>query len=769
MLFANDKSGKIYGVIRDQYNQPIAGASITLNPDKIYTQSDKNGQFIIKSLYKGTYELNVSLLGYENHTQKVEVTNSQPTEINIKLFTGQMELNEVSVSSKVNAPDNLLNIERGAMPVTVIDRRTIELLGSRRLDEVLKEQTGLAIVNNIKGGSRSVGLQMQGFGSEYIMVLIDGQPMSGRNDGNFDLSRISVSNIERIEIIKGASSCLFGSDALGGAINIVTKHGAIEPQAYAALKYGSLNIMDATLEGETPFASQRGSINISANYYHTDGFNTDPKYISGVTAPPYNNYNIQGRARYQTGKSAFASISGRYALRRSFMNKDFGLNNTTEDKQDEQDLNLSANFNKTFKNRIQSLSRYYYTHYQNDNQVEWKTGGIAGEDVFIQNFNRFEQQINYAFNNQLKLVGGFGGSIESMSNKTFSTDPSNVFSGFTYTQADWTINKKFGIVGGLRYDHHNSYGGRLNPSLGLQYQISPKVNLKLAAGSGFKAPDFKNRYLVFYNPLANYRVIGTEVLQETLDDLQNAGQISEIREYLVKQLDKNLKAEKSNSINLGLGYKPAEKLKIEAGIFYHKIYDQINAVQVATSINNGHIYTYQNLPEVVNKGGEFSFSINPFKNVEVNFGYQYLISKDLSVLEKIKNGEYPYNKIRDNETGETKTSKPSDYWGIENRSRHMFNFKTLYYWPEMGVTTNFRINYRGKYPFADTNNNQFIDKYDHFVDGYFLFNLSVEKKIQEKLSIQITADNLLDYYHRDIPGQPGRIILAGISYRFFKN
>jgi outer membrane receptor for ferrienterochelin and colicins len=91
------------------------------------------------------------------------------------------------------------------------------------------------------------------------MVLVDGQPMLGRNSGNFDLSRISVTNIERIEIIKGASSCLYGSDALGGAINIITRHGAITPQAQASLLYGSLNTVDATLEAETPFANQRGS------------------------------------------------------------------------------------------------------------------------------------------------------------------------------------------------------------------------------------------------------------------------------------------------------------------------------------------------------------------------------------------------------------------------------------------------------------------------------------------------------------------------------
>lgn len=107
------------------------------------------------------------------------------------------------------------------------------------MDEVLKEQTGIAVVNDIRGGARAVGVQMEGFGSE----------------------------------------------ALGGAINILTRHGAIQPQALASLRYGSLNITDVTLEGETPFHHQRGSANISANYYRTDGFNNDPNFMSGV--PPH--------------------------------------------------------------------------------------------------------------------------------------------------------------------------------------------------------------------------------------------------------------------------------------------------------------------------------------------------------------------------------------------------------------------------------------------------------------------------------------------------
>ena len=235
-------------------------ALIVLEPTGKTLSSTNNGYFTFTELSNGIYTLRVTNIGFKDYLKKIIVNGEPIPQLHIDLEPG-ITLDEVNMISNrtKNNPESLVNSKYSAMPVTVIDRKTIELMGSRRLDEVLKEQTGIAIVNNIGGGARSIGVQMQGFGSEYIMVLIDGQPMVGRNNGNFDLSRISVSNIERIEIIKGASSSLYGSEALGGTINIITRHGVTNPQMQAALSYGSLNIVDATLEGETPFLKGKGS------------------------------------------------------------------------------------------------------------------------------------------------------------------------------------------------------------------------------------------------------------------------------------------------------------------------------------------------------------------------------------------------------------------------------------------------------------------------------------------------------------------------------
>src|SRR3546814_3425835 len=103
-----------------------------------------------------------------------------------------------------------------------------------RLDDDLVEQTGLTLVSD-----HSTGFQMQGFDPDYTRILLDGQPLIGRTTGTLELSRVAVGNIERIEIVKGPSSSLYGSEALAGVINIITRDPEIGARGTLSARYGS--------------------------------------------------------------------------------------------------------------------------------------------------------------------------------------------------------------------------------------------------------------------------------------------------------------------------------------------------------------------------------------------------------------------------------------------------------------------------------------------------------------------------------------------------
>lgn len=771
---ANAQKITLHGRITDTKGADIPGAVVSLKPSGKVRTSDAQGKYEIPGLTAGNITIQVHSIGYKDFKDSIHLSQENRTK-DIQLETAENELESVHVIGTKQSNENaesLIKVQNSIMPVTIIDRRTIELMGSRRLDEVLKEQTGIAIVNDVGGGSRSVGVQMQGFGSEYIMVLIDGQPMVGRNGGNFDLSRISVSNIERVEITKGAASNLYGGDALGGTINIITRHDVNNAQAVASVSYGSNETADVSLEGETPVLNKKGSVWLSTNYYHTGGFNTSEGTIKGTTAPPYDNYATQGRFRYKFDNKNLLSVSGRYGLRRSFMLKDYGVSYVTKDELDEKDLNLSANFDHRFNTKWRSMTRYYFSRYNADMSVALTQGDSISQTKFGQTLHRLEQQFSYTLNEKLDVVAGLGGNLENIDENILS-QVNGIKSYFAYTQANWKITQKAKFTFGLRYDHIVDYGWRLDPSMAFEYKVLPTLSIKAAYGTAFKAPDMKKLYQVFYNPSYNYVLVGSSVLRDVINQMMEAGQVSqyELEAVYDEIKGKALNAEMSKSYNLSLIWESPNKLvKAEASVFHHDITNQINTVLIGTDIDHRAIYSYRNHAKAYYQGVEFSLRYSPFSNLKISAGYQYLRAKDKIVEDEIREGGKYYDPLFDPNTGYVNyTPSGKDYWGIENRSRSMVNAKVFYTYRPLDLRASVRVNYRGKYPFSDKNNNGYMDRFDTFVKGHYLLNAGIEKKIlNNRVSLRFNAENLLNFVDPKVPSQPGRVFFVGVSSNFSK-
>lgn len=764
---AKEQKGKLTGVVYDDANKPLSGITVALEPDMRRAVTDKKGAFEILGLYAGTYTLKISAIGFGTHMEEVLVEEGKGNSVTIRLTRKNESLNEVKVNGVHSNPDNFIDMTRTAMPGTVITRKEIEQMGSRRLDEVLKEQTGLAIVNDIGAGNRAVGLQMQGFDSGYTMIMIDGQPMVGRNSGNLDLSRITVSNIERIEIIKGASACLFGSEALAGVINIVTRKNISAPQAMAALRYGSFNMLDATLEGETPFAGKKGSVYLSGNYYRTDGFNSNPYLKEGKTAPPFDSYAFQGRGRYELNEISSLNFNARYAGRNSTNNQSFGVQ-PTKDFMEEHDLNGSVALNNNFKNGTRLKSQYYLTRYQTGQDVtDLNTGTVMPGSRFKQYLHRAEVQGIHQFFNTLTLTGGAGGAYELLDN-AYYRGKKDMVNYFVYGQADWQLSQHLNLTAGSRYDYHNKYGAKLSPGIGIRYQPLPALTLRAAIGTGFKTPNFQQLYMVFTNVQTGYTVFGAEEFARELKVLQDAGKIISV--YPAAAQIGQLRPERSVSYSGGFAFNPLSSVKLDVNVFYNDMRNFINSEAVAQQTNTQQVFSYVNVAKAYTAGTEIGLSWKANQSLNFSAGYQLLYAVDKGVVDSIKNGTGLYAGIYDGIT-QPRRSTRADYFGLSNRSRHMANVKVSYEHVKTGITGSFRVNYRSKYGFTERNqSNLFIDQYDTFVPAYFLFNVALQKTFYDKhLQLQLSADNLMNYRDQLMPGQQGRAILAGLSWRFFKD
>jgi outer membrane receptor for ferrienterochelin and colicins len=264
-----------------------------------------------------------------------------------------------------------------------------------------------------------------------------------------------------------------------------------------------------------------------------------------------------------------------------------------------------------------------------------------------------------------------------------------------------------------------------------------------------------------------------------LAELEAQGQI---QSYLYDpSLIGKLKAERSMAINIVTHVDLVHSLTMDINLFHNSIDNLIETQAVATTTAGQSIYSYRNIIRAYTQGLESNFTYPLLQKLSLSLGYQLLYAKDKDVAQSVRDGDVFY---RDPNTLVTKRLKPSEYFGLYNRSRHMGNFKIFYQDKTKGLEASLRVIYRGKYgigdirgniqgetiPPSDSNSNSILDKYDDFVKGYALVNVSVAKSIKQGLRFQLGIDNLFDHTEPIfIPNLPGRLMYGSISYSFSKN
>lgn len=662
--------------------------------------------------------------------------------------------------------DDLISIGQHTAPTLVISRKSIELAGSRRLDEVLREQTGMAIVPDLGSGNRSVGIQLQGFSSEYVLILIDGQPMTGRLAGNFDLSRIGVGDVERIEVIKGAASSLYGSEALGGVINIITRQAVRKSQATAGLRFGTYQTTDANLSAETPFKNNKGFVSVSGNFYKTDGFNANTAYLKeGKTSPPYTSFAGQVRGQWRFNNRTSLQARVRAAGRQSEMFRSYGAQ-PFHDNLREQDINAGLNLRHQASRTTTLLARYYYTGYDTRQTVTLQENGrLLQENDFYQQIHRLEVQAeNRPDNLPLVFLGGIGADRQSYNNP--GSDIRRAMSGyFAYLQGEYASSEKFRLTAGLRYDGNTDYGGRLNLSAGALFKPTQWLSFRASLGNGFKPPTYAQMYQVFTNITQGYTVIGAHNFAEKAAELKAAGTIAQVWDNAAQIA--LLKPETSTSINAGFTIHTGSRMEWQAGAFMHRLRHLINTEQVGIMRNGQQLFSYINIDRVIMRGVEagWKFAITP--NLQVSAGYQLLDARNPAVTDSIRQKSFRYATVRTPDGIRPAATK--DYFGLPNRSRHMGSLQATWAHPRSGLGASFRGTYRGKYGFLDVDNNGYIDNYDVFVKGYTLLYVSVQKTLlQKRLTLHLGVDNIGGYTDYLMPSQPGRVFMAGAEWHFFR-
>ncbi|SIQ20022.1 TonB-dependent receptor plug domain-containing protein [Maribacter ulvicola] len=186
----------------------------------------------------------------------------------------------------VTATRTKKKIEDLPVPITLIKQKDIEKTNNNRISEVLEEYAG---ISTQEGGGGTHDIQLQGLNGEYVLFLIDGEPIVGRNSGGINIDRLSASNIKRIEVVKGAASSLYGSEAIGGVINIITKKTKSGFHGNAVYRVGSFSTHDANFN--LGYKKDKFRISGYVNRYSTEGYDLTPNSFD-LTRGPFSNYTL---------------------------------------------------------------------------------------------------------------------------------------------------------------------------------------------------------------------------------------------------------------------------------------------------------------------------------------------------------------------------------------------------------------------------------------------------------------------------------------------
>lgn len=700
----------VLGTVFDCKNRTkIAEAHIEIEGINTKTHSDKNGSFSLQNIPSGTHYLRISKDGYKSQYFLVQVKNNSVTNSYSICKDKEIEIDEVIVTA-TRSQKKLKNVP---IPVQVITSSEIQKSQSVNFQNFLENEfSGINFTSH--GGSPNIN--MMGFGGKYVLFLIDGERMAGETFDNIDYERINTDNIERIEIIKGASSSLYGSNAIGGVVNIITKKAQKPLDISAGYAYDTNIDHKANLSVGTK--QNWGSLLVSSFYkmrepyllkdskpqklYYKDNtvkeLPLDKMHIAGIT-----NYGISPKLSFQLSQKTDLEITPSYyfgerndgtenakKVRDRYHNYTIGIKSNYQTN-DGKAFKFSGSFDRYDKFKFYPILGEEEKHYQNS---QWQTG------------------LQYNQNLSEKHTFVAGGEIHSDELMSLRFDDSgtqtqkSVKNYTAFTQQDWVFSKKFTLVTGARLDYHSIFREYFTFRLSAMYKTND-FTFRGGYSDGFRSPTLKELYTNWFHPWGGgFQISG----------------------------NKDLKPESSSNFNFSVDYS-RKNLNITAMTQYSVVRDKIDFLWTdsKTALN----YTnFSGKTRIIGSEISASYRISRF-HLKSSYSF-YDIEKKLS------------------------DSRP-----------HTFILKAEYL-PRESIKYIPNIILSGKYVSSamlhsgdETNT---LEDYYIYYEPYWQWRLQISSKLPFGLTFNAGINNILDYKAPTVsfysPITPGRTFYTGVKWSY---
>ncbi len=746
----NEKALNIRGKVTDkQTGAPLLGAYVLVNGSLQGARTNSDGLFVLR-LQSGAYIIEARCLGYETQQRRLEVSPEQQPILAFELAPAALDFPAVVVTGTRNekAPDE------APVATRVISHRDIKNAGWTDLREALAEQPGLNIVQDFSGN----GVQVQGFDPDYTLILLDGSPMIGRTAGTLELKRFAVGNLERVEIVKGPTSSLYGSEALAGVINLITR----TPRAPLALglsgKLGELNSREISAHLEMRRNGLGGYFYFNQN--RRDHFDLAPETISW-TGPEFTDRTLSTKLYWKLNERAELTLNSRWFHEKLRNRVGLSVANAvigSDDRTQLTDWNMAPVLDWQLSSALKLNSKLYVSRYTVDNELEAQDGSqLFDFSRYVQTYRQAETQLDILLSSQHYVKLGSGVVFETLKADRIAHGKKHTQNYAAFAQYEWLPHRLFDVVASGRVDAHSDYDVHLSPKFAALFKPRENYQMRVSFGGGFKAPTFSQLYLDFTNPQVGYSVFGATGAAPGTQELITRGEISEV---LVNPATlAALNPETSLAFNFSADAQPVAFLRLHANLFRNDVQDLIEAQPIARKTNGQFVYSYFNLKRVFTQGVESEVQFDMGKNIELALGYQYVTAKDKDVIARLENNEI--NKR--GSSGRIRPVLPEEYGGLFNRSRNSGTARVTYK-RQNGFVFNLRTILRGKYGLFDLDGNGILDDASEYAAPYALVNLHAAYPFARAFELALGAENLLnDVDERSLAGAPGRALYVRLS------
>lgn len=489
-LFAQDY-GKITGNIFDRKSgKPLYGVNILVKNTFIGTSTDASGEFIIDHLSEGKYVLSISMIGYKKRTiSNLEIFRGRLTNLDIELEQDVL----ASPSIVVTATRKEQDVMESPLSVSVIGPRQIAEKSAVSLAEVLIYQPG---VNTVKGqlNIRGASGYTLGAGSRCLL-LIDGIPLLGSAAGNISWSVIPTSEIERVEIVKSGGSAMYGSSAMGGVLNIITRNAPIEPETRVRLKAG---VYSQPKYEQWKWRDKPGTFNtleISHSRHigkHGIWFRLQRDNTDGYTQLGWNeSYSLTSKVKLNFGTRFNGSVYGNYYTSKNGLASQWKSAadpfeapiGDEDDRANGYKFNLNGFLNFIYSPKtVMKLKLGYF-------DIEWQNYGTNTDDSHeTKGFG--EYQISKNWTNKLSTIGGVTTQYARIDAKIFGKHHSNSYAVYFLTQGN--LQNNFTLSFGSRWEGYwvdnDLLDQTIAPQIALNWNKNGVIAFRTSYGKGFRVP-----------------------------------------------------------------------------------------------------------------------------------------------------------------------------------------------------------------------------------------------------------------------------------------